>query len=324
GEGNLKALITQSEIKLRRAYAVFNENLRRRASFMGSVNDAEFLTDTTGNRRYLIFTCEDIDYKHGLNMDLVYSQAYALYKGGKFKYIFDKEDLPKLEELAFDYLRISTEEDMLIKYYLPAIRDAPDSVLLTPTEILQEIEKKEGHIFDKYSSQRRLGQAMQKHGFKKVSQSNRKPYIVARKEVATVVVKDDRVDVSHISTTGYLPDSAFAVPKNYSADEEYDIEEQEIEYAYILEDWRNRQRLTGKGLIESFYFGYQRMLFQTQNPSIEITANDDNWIIDNMCQIIELDMEMEAKEEIIRNVFAEFKHSKTDGLYERTDNVVTK
>ena len=52
--GSLKSLITQSAIKLRKAYGMFNENLRRRASFMGSVNDAEFLTDSTGNRLSLI------------------------------------------------------------------------------------------------------------------------------------------------------------------------------------------------------------------------------------------------------------------------------
>ena len=67
--GSLKALITQSAIKLRKAYGIFNESFVRRASFVGSVNEVEFLTDPTGNRRYLVVNCKDIEYLHNINMD---------------------------------------------------------------------------------------------------------------------------------------------------------------------------------------------------------------------------------------------------------------
>lgn len=317
--GNLKALITQSEIKLRRAYAVFNENLRRRASFMGSVNDAEFLTDTTGNRRYLIFTCEDIDYNHGLDMDLVYSQAYALYKSGKFKYIFDKEDLPKLEELAFDYLRISTEEDMLIKHYLPATREVGGHVFLTPTEILQEIEKKEGNIFDKYSSPRRLGQALHKHGFTKISKSNRKPYIIQRKEVAIAEIRDDRKDVSHIKTSGELSYVAYPIPHDYIEGQQIDLSDEEIEYSEVITNWKIKKSERGKGLIESHYFCYQMLIFMKENPSVLVSEEDHKWVIKNMCSIIDLDMDIELKEEIIKNVFTEFRKAKIIGEFEEVE-----
>ncbi|MCC3160877.1 virulence-associated E family protein, partial [Hymenobacter sp. 15J16-1T3B] len=54
-ENSLKTLITQPSVKVRRPYARLIAELPRRASFMGSVNGADFLTDPTGSRRFLPF-----------------------------------------------------------------------------------------------------------------------------------------------------------------------------------------------------------------------------------------------------------------------------
>ncbi|CAN0602552.1 unnamed protein product, partial [Ectocarpus sp. 12 AP-2014] len=88
GNNEVKELITKARIKIRRPYARIDENLPRRASFVGSVNDEEFLTDTTGNRRYLCFKVSDIDYSENLNYKGLYAQAIDLYNQG-FKYYFD-------------------------------------------------------------------------------------------------------------------------------------------------------------------------------------------------------------------------------------------
>lgn len=178
--GSLKSLITQSAIRLRKAYGHFNENVTRRASFMGSVNDTEFLTDNTGNRRYLCFTATDINLDHGVDMDLVYSQAYSLLtkkiKGKAFKWWFDQEDIERINTNNESYLRISNEEQMLLKYFKLPVDDNYD--LLTPVDILGYIEQREKIRLMDHSSVRRLGQALQKHGFTKKSTPEGKPYKV--------------------------------------------------------------------------------------------------------------------------------------------------
>ena len=91
----LKSLMTQKRIKFRRPYDRINDSLVRKASFLGSVNGAEFLNDETGNRRFLCFDIKTIDYLHNVDIDLAYSQALSLYKSG-FRHWFDDEERKKL------------------------------------------------------------------------------------------------------------------------------------------------------------------------------------------------------------------------------------
>jgi hypothetical protein len=176
--GNLKSLITQSAIRLRKAYGLFSENYVRRASFMGSVNDAEFLTDTTGNRRYLCFTVTEIDTDHKLDMDLIYGQAYSLLKS-KFKWWFDKDEIEQINRNNDDYLRMSTEEELLLKYFKKPEGD--DQITeKTPTELLVFFEARLDTTTRGLINTKRIGQALVKNGFRKISVKNKKPYLLSR------------------------------------------------------------------------------------------------------------------------------------------------
>lgn len=181
--GNLKSLITQGRIRTRRAYGVFSENYIRRASFMGSVNDSEFLTDCSGNRRYLSFTVQDISFEKDFSMDDVFSQAYHLLtKGdsnGKFKFWFDAAEIEQINENNEGYIRRYAEEELVLKYFeVPKTEE--ETTLMTPTDIVAYINDREkGKIFlDPVSSAKRLGSSMQKHQFIKRSIGNQKPYVV--------------------------------------------------------------------------------------------------------------------------------------------------
>src|SRR5690606_1201827 len=86
--GAIKSFITRQRISERKAFARYTTTFQRRASFLGSVNDDKFLTDITGNRRWLVFKVKDIDYEHLVDINGVWAQAYYYYKQG-FKYWFD-------------------------------------------------------------------------------------------------------------------------------------------------------------------------------------------------------------------------------------------
>jgi len=85
--GAFKEIITKSAIRMRRAYGHHIEAFTRRASFMGSVNSSQFLTDSTGSRRFLCFEILSINYQHSIDLQMVYAQAYDLFQQG-FKFYF--------------------------------------------------------------------------------------------------------------------------------------------------------------------------------------------------------------------------------------------
>lgn len=79
-----KGLLTKNTIKVRRSYARYAEELPKICSFIASSNEAQFLHDPTGNRRFLPFEVKKIDIQkaQSIDIDKVWSQAYQLYKKG--------------------------------------------------------------------------------------------------------------------------------------------------------------------------------------------------------------------------------------------------
>ena len=115
----LKAAVTMPSVDERAAYAHYHEHRQHIASFCGTGNNVQFLSDPTGNRRWLPFEVESIDSPRDrpLNYEGIYAQAYALYREG-FQYWFSREEIvalaghnrqfetPRLEvELAHLYFR---------------------------------------------------------------------------------------------------------------------------------------------------------------------------------------------------------------------------
>jgi predicted P-loop ATPase len=137
----LKEIITKPSIKLRRPYGSVAETMQRRASFMGSINNLEFLTDTTGNRRFLCFEVLGIDKDHDLDLDLVYAQAYHMYMND-FKFWMDCADIQKIEVHNKNFQYVPLEQEILEKYFRPCIgNDKPDLELETEDLIEQLLSK---------------------------------------------------------------------------------------------------------------------------------------------------------------------------------------
>ena len=93
----LKATVTMTSIDERAAYAHYHEHRKHIASFCGTGNNPHFLSDPTGNRRWLPFEVESIvsPRDHPFPYEGIYSQALALYKSG-FQYWFTKEEIMQL------------------------------------------------------------------------------------------------------------------------------------------------------------------------------------------------------------------------------------
>jgi predicted P-loop ATPase len=118
---SLKSMISRNHVNLRMPYGRRQVNLPRRANFVGSTNKDEFLTDETGSVRWLCFELIDkidFDYKLKVNIDLVWKQAYELYKAG-FQFELTQEELEYNEQRNRKYQTTTTEYDLISEYFEP-------------------------------------------------------------------------------------------------------------------------------------------------------------------------------------------------------------
>lgn len=127
----LKRIITQENVTIRKAYDIQTKVYPRRASFIGSSNNMQFLKDISGSRRFLVIRTEKIDYRAKIDYDGVYAQVMHLLKNG-YQYWFEGEEVESLnarnerhrikdplEENLYIYFRQATPKDYTLKW-IPA------------------------------------------------------------------------------------------------------------------------------------------------------------------------------------------------------------
>ena len=161
----LKALATSEKVKERRPYARFREEKHRLASFCGSGNQQRFLSDDTGNRRWLCFMVDHIDDPRTWNLD--YDQLYAqlrdeLRQG--FRYWFDPQE-QRIVERQNQQFRIESDEEQLIRSRLRPPHPGDKITLMNAASVCQYIN---GGVVGRGLSTRKVGIIMQRLGFEKV------------------------------------------------------------------------------------------------------------------------------------------------------------
>lgn len=120
----VKSYLSKDQIKARLPFDRRETKLKRHATFFGSTNNAEFLTDETGNVRWLVFEIKGILHDNGgpngyganADIDLVYSQAYALLKSG-FYFQLTKEEIEQSESYNRAHMVRPVEFDWMLKYF---------------------------------------------------------------------------------------------------------------------------------------------------------------------------------------------------------------
>lgn len=110
----VKAYITQTTDKGRKAFGKHVVKDKRQCIFIGTSNKAQFLTDKTGNRRFFPILCYSRGwdlYQHEAEVkyDILqaWAEAYYLYKQGKLPAV----ENPKLKNEIKQAQELATEED---------------------------------------------------------------------------------------------------------------------------------------------------------------------------------------------------------------------
>ena len=180
----LKSIITATDVNERAAYAYTKERRVRLASFCASGNRRDFLTDITGNRRWLPFEVESIQspFTTILPYEQMYAQAWALAQDPFFSYWFDLDEIEVLEQHNQHFRDESNEEQLLDVYFAVPTIDASNAKFLTTAEISERLIYY-GNI-KKPMTLSRLGVLLSQKGFLSVRRGNpsRRGWIIYERE----------------------------------------------------------------------------------------------------------------------------------------------
>ncbi len=170
----LKAAVTMPSIDERAAYAHYHEHRKHIASFCGTGNNTQFLSDPTGNRRWLPFEVESIvsPRDHPFHYEGIYSQALALYKSG-FQYWFTKEEIQELNCHNKQFETPRLEHELVDLYF----RKPTDSELGEFMSVARALQLISNGISQKLSAVN-VGRAFSDLGFKRVRTNSCRGFIV--------------------------------------------------------------------------------------------------------------------------------------------------
>ena len=136
----LKHILQKPVVNTRRPNASAVEELRRYASFIGTSNHKDLLTDTSGSRRYIAVEVTGvIDVVRPIDYEQLYAQAMAaLYKNER--YWFDERDEAIMTEANQEFEQSPAIEQLFQVYYRAAGKEEEGEWLLA-ADILQRIQK---------------------------------------------------------------------------------------------------------------------------------------------------------------------------------------
>ena len=178
----LKAAVTMTAINERAAYAHFHEHRQHIASFCGTGNNMQFLSDPTGNRRWLPFEVESIlsPRDHPFQYDGIYAQAYRLYREG-FPFWFSQADIQRLTQhnRQFETPRLEAE---LVDIYFRKPAEHEQGEYMPVARALQIIG---GSTTQKLSAVN-IGRAFMDQGYKQLRRAYSRGYVVVQRDAQEI------------------------------------------------------------------------------------------------------------------------------------------
>ena len=161
----LKNLMQLKKLNFRKSHRSYYSQLPRIASFIGTSNQKELLTDTTGSRRFLCvevkgkIDCTRPDY------DQLYAQLKAELLAGE-RYWFTSEEEQDIQQNNKMFYKHSPEEDVFFRCFrLP--EEGEEGVLLSPTEIFCRLQKRFPAAF-RGSNASRMGKVLTALGVERI------------------------------------------------------------------------------------------------------------------------------------------------------------
>lgn len=173
----LKNLMQTPSITIRQAYKKNFRQLPRIASFIGTSNRKDLLTDPTGSRRFL---CVEVKRKidcTNLNINQVYAQLKTELANGE-RYWFTTEEEQEIQENNSPYRQVRPEEELLLSHYrIPMEGEAYE--MLSLVEMLNELRSEYASLL-RHRDYKLYGCFLQAAGMERVHTRQGNRYKVVR------------------------------------------------------------------------------------------------------------------------------------------------
>ena len=171
----LKAFVTLPSVNERPPYAHTTVLMPRVASLTATGNNLTFLTDQTGNRRWLPFHIESIDnpWAADIPYEGMYAQALALIKGGE-RYWLDDADIRRLNDHNRHFMAPDPATELLVTYFMHPRTEA-ETKYMTASKIAARFAPYMKIIPNK------IGQALTDLGYEQVRTHNGRFWKVAER-----------------------------------------------------------------------------------------------------------------------------------------------
>jgi predicted P-loop ATPase len=138
----LKNLMQMTALNIRRTYHKTSSGCFRLASFIGTSNTHDLLTDRSGSRRFL---CVDLEHPIDCDTPIEYEQLYAQLKqeilSGE-RYWFSKEEENKIQENNKFYYKEVPVEELFRRTYREVDKCVDGAVYLNADEVFKELKTK--------------------------------------------------------------------------------------------------------------------------------------------------------------------------------------
>lgn len=181
-----KRMMAAPGFSLRVPYGKGNEDVTRIASLCGTCNETNPLDDATGNRRIIVMeSIGKFDYAlyNSLDKYQLIAEAYQAFKAGERPELNEDEILQLDKNTDGQYSKVSFEQEMILKYFLPPEKTNPWD-FMTATEIKLHLES---HTKEKININK-LGAQLKKLGYNRRADGSRYGYDIATIPLIVVTV----------------------------------------------------------------------------------------------------------------------------------------
>ena len=176
-ERNEKRLMASDVFSLREPYGRANITLKRLATLCGTCNEKDVLDDPTGNRRIIIMEAAgkfNYELYNELDKRQIFLEAKELWREGE-RPLLDDEDIITLElNTDGEYSKVSFEQEMIEKYFMPPEKTNPWD-FMTTSEIKLHLEQ---NTKEKININK-LGARLRKLGYKRTAKDRKYGYDIS-------------------------------------------------------------------------------------------------------------------------------------------------
>lgn len=135
----LKGFLTSNMDKIRKPYDRAPSEYQRRTIFAATVNDSNFLVDSTGNTRFWTIPVTKIDYNHGIDMQQYFAQILTIYESGEQWWLTPEEE-QALEQLNKAHRTVSAIYERILEIVDLELSDPDELISMTASDMLRMLK----------------------------------------------------------------------------------------------------------------------------------------------------------------------------------------